>query len=63
MRFLDDNKVTIKTDCTVKRIDSEGKKITKVITNHGEFSATSYILSTRDGLKWLAVDFTINSKL
>lgn len=56
--------VKVKTGCTVRKILSDGKLITGLETNQGEFQANSYILatggvshpetgSTGDGFKWL----------
>ncbi|TSC99975.1 MAG: flavoprotein [Candidatus Peregrinibacteria bacterium Greene1014_49] len=64
VRALKKNNVTIQTDCTVKRIESDGSLIKKVIHTSGQITAKNFILatggksrpetgSTGDGFAWL----------
>jgi predicted Rossmann fold flavoprotein len=63
-RFVVDNKVEIKPDCEVWKIQNAGERITGVKTSLGTFVAESYIIATGgnshpetgssgDGFKWL----------
>ncbi len=64
VRALKKNNVTIKTDCTVKRIEHDGSLITKVVHSLGQDKGLNYIIatggksrpetgSTGDGFAWL----------
>ena len=46
LRALKQSNVTVKTDCTVKRIETDGSLITKVVHSLGEDQGLNYIIAT-----------------
>jgi predicted Rossmann fold flavoprotein len=64
VKLLKEHKVEVVTDCAVEKMEIEGNKISKIITNKGVFEGKSVVLatggvshpetgSTGDGFAWL----------
>lgn len=64
VKFLKEHNVTVQTNCSVTKLEIEGKKISAVVTTKGTFVGESVVVatgglshphtgSTGDGFKWL----------